>query len=134
MARRAGVVTRAREASYEEMNPGSPTIRVTSPRSGVTYSAVDTNLNTNWLENKASWLFYTLLVVSGWLIVSNFVDPGMAWCVVFLQPCDGYDTLCSLALCVRCAWHALLPYFTLLTQRIYMVPNAGLWCIYVTGW
>ena len=78
--RRAGVANGG--LTYEEMNPGSPTIRVTSPRSGVAYSAVDTNLNTNWLENKASWLFYTMLVVAGWLIVSNFVDPGMAWCVV----------------------------------------------------
>ena len=46
---------------------------------------VDTNLNTNWLENKASWLYYSLLVLASWLVVSNFVDPGMAWTVVHIS-------------------------------------------------
>lgn len=71
-----------RVAVEQDFNPDSPTIRVRSPRSGVVYSTVDTNLNTNWLENKASWLYYSLLVLASWLVVSNFVDPGMAWYVV----------------------------------------------------
>jgi len=78
--RRAQAV-RSRRDGLEEFNPDSPTIRVRSPRSGVVYSTVDTNLNTNWLENKASWLYYSLLVLASWLVVSNFVDPGLAWYV-----------------------------------------------------
>jgi hypothetical protein len=89
---------------------------------------VDTNLNTNWLENKASWLFYTMLVVAGWLIVSNFVDPGdgMVRRVVVFSP------LASARLC-----SPLLASAPLLARRTrsHDAPmRAGRWCIYVTGW
>lgn len=58
-------------------------LRVTSPR-GVDVPTVAMNKNTNWLDNKASWLFYAILVVVSWLIISNFVDPGMAWTYVHI--------------------------------------------------
>lgn len=58
-------------------------IHVTSPR-GIDVPTVDTNKNTNWLENKASWLFYGILVVVSWLVISNFVDPGLAWTFVHI--------------------------------------------------
>ena len=57
---------------------------VTSPRSGVRLQAVDTNKNTEWLNQRASWFFYILLVLLGWLIVSSVTDPGMAWTYVHL--------------------------------------------------
>lgn len=45
---------------------------------------VATNKNTNWLDNKASWLFYLLLIVVSWLVVSNWTDPGLAWTYVHI--------------------------------------------------
>ena len=45
---------------------------------------VATNKNTNWLDNKASWLFYVLLIVVSWLIISNWTDPGLAWTYVHI--------------------------------------------------
>ena len=72
------------DSGSDAYNPESPTIRVASPRSGIVTTQVDLNKNTNWLENRASWLFYTLLVVASWLVTSNFVDPGMAWTVVHI--------------------------------------------------
>jgi len=58
-------------------------LRVTSPR-GVDVPTVAMNKNTNWLDNKASWLFYAILVIVSWLMISNFVDPGMAWTYVHI--------------------------------------------------
>ena len=45
---------------------------------------VATNKNTNWLDNKASWLFYVLLIVVSWLVISNWTDPGLAWTYVHI--------------------------------------------------
>lgn len=46
--------------------------------------AVATNKNTNWLNNKAAWLFYVLLIFVMWLMISNWVDPGLAWTYVHI--------------------------------------------------
>lgn len=56
---------------------------VTSPR-GLSMPAVATNKNTNWLDNKAAWLFYVLLIFVMWLMISNWVDPGLAWTYVHI--------------------------------------------------
>lgn len=56
---------------------------VTSPR-GLSMPAVATNKNTNWLNNKAAWLFYVLLIFVMWLMISNWVDPGLAWTYVHI--------------------------------------------------
>jgi hypothetical protein len=58
-------------------------IEVTSPR-GLPVPKVATNKNTNWLDNKASWLFYVLLIVVSWLVISNWTDPGLAWTYVHI--------------------------------------------------
>lgn len=59
-------------------------IVVTSPRAGITVPAVATNKNTNWLDNHAAWLFYVLLILLTWVIVSNWTDAGMAWTYVHI--------------------------------------------------
>ena len=46
--------------------------------------AVAVNKNTNWLDNKAAWLFYILLIFVSWLMVSNWTDPGLAWTYVHI--------------------------------------------------
>jgi hypothetical protein len=56
---------------------------VTSPR-GLSVPAVATNKNTNWLDNRAAWLFYLLLIFLTWVVVSSVTDPGMAWTYVHL--------------------------------------------------
>jgi hypothetical protein len=56
---------------------------VTSPR-GLSVPVVPSNKNTNWLDNKAAWLFYVLLIVALWLMVSNWTDPGLAWTYVHI--------------------------------------------------
>jgi hypothetical protein len=53
-------------------------VTVSSPR-GLPVPAVPTNLNTNWLDNPAAWLFYALLIALGWVVASGLTDPGMAW-------------------------------------------------------
>ena len=56
---------------------------VTSPR-GLREPRVATNKNTNWLDNKAAWLFYVLLILVSWIVVSTWTDPGMAWTYVHI--------------------------------------------------
>jgi len=56
---------------------------VTSPR-GVREPIVSMNKNTNWVDNKSFWLFYIILIVLFWIIVSNWTDPGLAWTYVHI--------------------------------------------------
>lgn len=58
-------------------------ITVRSPR-GLSMPAVAMNKNTNWLNNKAAWLFYVILIFMSWLIASSWTDPGMAWTYVHI--------------------------------------------------
>mmetsp|Transcript_5985 Transcript_5985/g.17135 ORF Transcript_5985/g.17135 Transcript_5985/m.17135 type:complete len:170 (-) Transcript_5985:514-1023(-) len=37
------------------------------------------NKNTNWLSSPGSWAFYSGLIVFGWLLLSLFMDGGIAW-------------------------------------------------------
>lgn len=37
------------------------------------------NKNTNWLSSTGAWAFYVGLIALLWLVVSLFVDPGLAW-------------------------------------------------------
>lgn len=37
------------------------------------------NKNTNWLSSTGAWAFYVGLIALLWLLVSLFVDPGLAW-------------------------------------------------------
>jgi hypothetical protein len=60
------------------------TAEVSSPRAGIRVATVAINKNTNWLDNKAAWLFYVLLIVVSWLAFLNWTDPGMAWTVVHI--------------------------------------------------
>ena len=57
---------------------------VTSPRSGVRVAAVTTNKNTEWLDQKAAWAFYLILIVLAWMVTASWTDPGMAWTYVHL--------------------------------------------------
>lgn len=53
---------------------------VVSPRASVRVSQVTTvNRNTEWLNQKAAWAFYCLLILAVWLVTASFTDPGMAW-------------------------------------------------------
>lgn len=56
---------------------------VTSPR-GLAEPRVATNKNTNWLDNQAAWLFYVLLILVSWIVISTWTDPGMAWTYVHI--------------------------------------------------
>lgn len=56
---------------------------ITSPR-GSLVPAVATNKNTNWLDNKAAWVFYVLLIILPWMVISSWTDPGMAWTYVHI--------------------------------------------------
>jgi hypothetical protein len=57
---------------------------VTSPRSGVKLRSVVQNRNTEWLDQKAAWFFYIILIVITWLVIASWTDPGMAWTYVHL--------------------------------------------------
>ena len=57
---------------------------VTSPRTGVRLRSVPTNRNTEWLNQKAAWCFYVILIVLCWLVTASWTDPGMAWTYVHL--------------------------------------------------
>jgi hypothetical protein len=37
------------------------------------------NRNANWLDDKASWAVYLILILITWLALSCWTDPGMAW-------------------------------------------------------
>lgn len=37
------------------------------------------NKNTNWLSSRGAWAFYVGLILALWLLISLFVDPGLAW-------------------------------------------------------
>ena len=56
---------------------------VTSPR-GLSVPLTPTNKNTNWLDNKAAWLFYVILVLVSWVVVASWTDAGMAWTYVHI--------------------------------------------------
>lgn len=57
-----------------------------SPRKhpGLGTTAIEVNKNTNWLDSPAAWLYYVFLIVLGWLLISSFTDPGMAWTYVHI--------------------------------------------------
>lgn len=57
---------------------------VTSPRTGVKLAAVPTNRNTEWLNQKAAWAFYIILILLSWLVIASWTDPGLAWTYVHL--------------------------------------------------
>lgn len=57
---------------------------VTSPRTGVKLAAVPTNRNTEWLNQKAAWAFYVILILLSWLVIASWTDPGLAWTYVHL--------------------------------------------------
>lgn len=54
-----------------------------SPR-GLGVKASETNKNVNWLDFPAAWLYYVVLLLLGWLLVSGFTDPGIAWTYVHI--------------------------------------------------
>lgn len=70
------------EASWRSVMATAPV--VTSPRTGVRLTAVPTNKNTEWLNQKAAWAFYIILIVLSWLVLASWTDPGMAWTYVHL--------------------------------------------------
>lgn len=57
----------------------SPTRWLLAPAPQVT-----TNRNTEWLNQRAAWAFYVILILVCWLVVASFTDPGMAWTYVHL--------------------------------------------------
>lgn len=40
------------------------------------------NRNVNWLDCPGSWTFICVLIFLSWLVVSTWVEPGMAWTYV----------------------------------------------------
>lgn len=61
------------------MSPGralSPTRRASQP--------VTTNKNVEWLSAPGAWTFIVALIGLGWLILSLFMDSGLAWTYVHL--------------------------------------------------
>ncbi|BDA45306.1 ORM1-like protein 3 [Coccomyxa sp. Obi] len=61
------------------MSPGralSPTRRASQP--------VTTNKNVEWLSAPGAWTFIMALIGLGWLILSLFMDSGLAWTYVHL--------------------------------------------------
>jgi hypothetical protein len=57
---------------------------VVSPRASVRVTQVTTNRNTEWLNQRAAWAFYVILILVCWLVTASFTDPGMAWTYVHL--------------------------------------------------
>mgnify|MGYP001811102885 CR=1 FL=1 len=47
-------------------------------------ASVPTNKNTEWLNQKAAWLAYAILIFLCWLVTASWTDPGMAWTYVHL--------------------------------------------------
>jgi hypothetical protein len=45
---------------------------------------VTTNKNVEWLSAPGAWTFIVALIALGWLILSLFMDSGLAWTYVHL--------------------------------------------------
>lgn len=43
---------------------------------------VCSNRNVNWLDCTGSWTFISVLILLSWLVISTFIDPGLAWSYV----------------------------------------------------
>jgi hypothetical protein len=46
--------------------------------------AVCANKNVNWLDCPGSWTFIGVLIFLSWLVISTWVEPGMAWTYVHI--------------------------------------------------
>jgi hypothetical protein len=55
-----------------------------SSGAGLRVRKVALNKNTDWMNNRAAWAFYALLIIVSWLVTSTWVDPGMAWTYVHI--------------------------------------------------
>lgn len=54
-------------------------LSTSSHRTTDTLTPAGVNKNTNWLSSTGAWAFYVSLIALLWLIISLFVDPGLAW-------------------------------------------------------
>lgn len=45
---------------------------------------VVTNKNVEWLREPGIWVWYILLILGTWLVISCFVEPGLAWSYVHI--------------------------------------------------